>query len=221
MPSPPKAQPKGKSRKQGRPRRSETSIGKDAIVEATRVLLRTVPPSKITRLAVSQAAGIDPGLVRYYFGDITGLLTTVVEAITATLRGKLEISAGSSELTPAAKLRQRVRILLDTFVENPHFHQLFVELVLYRDSASVKSLRRSLTRRSLAELEKLLQDAGGQNLNPRFTYIALFGILEFFVTGQPLLEELYPSHAVGGKKLQNEYADFVSDLLFRAIKDNS
>ncbi|MBR1297366.1 TetR/AcrR family transcriptional regulator [Bradyrhizobium sp. AUGA SZCCT0042] len=170
---------------------------------------------------MSQAAGIDPGLVRYYFGDITGLLTTVVEAITATLRGKLEISAGSSELTPAAKLRQRVRILLDTFVENPHFHQLFVELVLYRDSASVKSLRRSLTRRSLAELEKLLQDAGGQNLNPRFTYIALFGILEFFVTGQPLLEELYPSHAVGGKKLQNEYADFVSDLLFRAIKDNS
>ena len=133
------------------------------------------------------------------------------------MRGKLEISAQSTELSPGEKLRQRVRILLETFVENPHFHELFVELILYRDRDNVKALRRSITQRSHTELEKLLRHAGSK-ADSRFVYIALFGILEFFVTGRPVLEELYPAHVVGSKRLQNDYADFVSDLLFRDLK---
>jgi AcrR family transcriptional regulator len=205
---------KGPIRRQGRPRRSEAAVGKEAIVEAARKLLRQVPPAKITRLAVARAAGVDPNLVRYYFGDMTELLSNVVEAIVATMRGKLEISVANPDLSPAEKLRQRVRILLDTFVENPHFHQLFVELVLYRDKSSVKHLRRSIVERSLSELEGLLAEVGATDLDPRFVYISLFGILEFFVTAQPILEVLYPKHVIGSKKLQNEYAEFVGNLFF-------
>jgi len=214
---PPKAQSKERRRRKGRPGKTDVSVGKEAIIEATRILLRTLPPAKVTRTAVAQAAGIDPGLVRYYFGDITSLLTDVAETVAATMRGKLEISAQSTELSPGEKLRQRVRILLETFVENPHFHELFVELILYRDRDNVKALRRSITQRSHTELEKLLRDAGSK-ADSRFAYIALFGILEFFVTGRPVLEELYPTHVVGSKRLQNDYADFVSDLLFRDLK---
>lgn len=213
---PKKLAAKAPVRRQGRPKRSDVSGGKQAIVEATRKLLRKVPPSKVTRLAVARAAGIDPNMVRYYFGDMTELLSHVVESIVATMRGKLEVAAANAGLTPVEKLRLRVRVLLDTFVENPHFHELFVELVLYREKAGVKTLRRSITQRSLSELQKLMTDAGNRS-DPRFVHIALFGILEYFVTAQPILEDLYPAHVIGSKKLQDDYAEFVSDLFFGRV----
>lgn len=201
------------ARRQGRPKRADVSGGKEAIVEAARKLLKQVPPSKVTRLAVARAAGVDPSLVRYYFGDMAELLSNVVESIVATLRGRLEVSVANPGVKSADRLRQRVRILLETFVENPHFHELFVELILYREKAGVKNLRRAITQRSLSELEKLMGEAGDKR-DPRFVYIALFGILEYFVTAQPILEDLYPAHVIGSKKLQDEYAEFVSDLFF-------
>jgi TetR/AcrR family transcriptional regulator len=208
-------------RRQGRPTAADAGVGKAAIVEAARQLLRTVPPAKVTRSAVARAAGIDPALVRYYFGDMTGLFTAVALAIAASMRQRAEASLGAPGVGAAERLRGRIRVYLDTFAENPYFHQLFAELVLHRDSAETSELRRDLTARSFGELSALLGEAkrapGAKPVDPRFVYLALFGILEFFVSGRPVLEELFPPDAVAAPRLQEDYAEFVADLFIRGI----
>lgn len=209
----------GGRRKQGRPSAESSSVGRDAIIEAARVLLRTVPPGRVTRLAVAKTAGVDPALVRYYFGDITPLLREV--AITIMKRMRSQLDASATDLSPAERLRHRVNVYLQAFAENPYFHQLVVDLLLNGEDEEVRRIRRAVTKKSFAELEDILRGLSGKKespINPRFVYLAMFGVLEFFVTGRPLLEELYPVHMIGSKKLQEEYADFVSNLFTRAVE---
>jgi TetR/AcrR family transcriptional regulator len=205
-------------RRQGRPAADGAAVGKAAIIEATRQLLRNVPPAKVTRSAVARAAGIDPALIRYYFGDMTGLFTAVALAIAGSMRQRAEVALGEPGQSPAERLRGRIRVYLATFIENPHFHQLFTELILHRDSAATRALRRDLTARSFGELHALLRDAPrAKSIDPRFVYHALFGILEFFVSGRPVLEELFPADAVAAPQMQADYAEFVADLFIRGI----
>jgi AcrR family transcriptional regulator len=207
-------------RKQGRPKTDSSTVGRDAIVEAARVLLRTVPPGRVTRLAVAKAAGVDPALVRYYFGDITPLLREVAISVMMRMRSELDASSALT-LSPAERLRKRVNVYLQAFSDNPHFHQLVVDLLLNGQEAEVRSIRKSITKRSFAELEDILRAISGRNespINAKFVYLSLFGVLEFFVTGRPLLEELYPAHLIGSRRLQEEYADFVSTLFLHAIE---
>jgi AcrR family transcriptional regulator len=208
-------------RRQGRPTADGAAVGRETIVEATRQLLRTVPPAKVTRSAVARAAGIDPALIRYYFRDMTGLFTAVALAIAASMRQRAEAAIGEPDGGAAERLRRRIRVYLDTFAENPYFHQLFAELILHRDSAETRELRRDLTAKSFGELSALLGGAprapGAKNVEPRFVYLAMFGILEFFVSGRPVLEELFPPDAVAAPRLQADYAEFVADLFIRGI----
>jgi TetR/AcrR family transcriptional regulator len=212
---------KPRARRQGRPATDGAAVGSEAIIEATRQLLRRVPPAKVTRSAVARAAGVDPALIRYYFGDMTGLFTAVALAIASTVRQRSEASLGAPGLGPAERLRGRIRVYLDTFAENPYFHQLFAELILHRDSAETSELRREITAKSFGELSALLDDAqrapGAAKVDPRFVYLALFGILEFFVSGRPVLAELFPPDAVASPRLQADYAEFVADLFIRGI----
>ena len=74
---------KPKASKAVRPRRSprrtqgrpliEVEVGRQALIDAASALLRTTPPARITRAAIARFAGVDPGLIRYYFGDRDGL----------------------------------------------------------------------------------------------------------------------------------------------------
>ena len=81
------------------------------------------PPGKVTREEIARFAGVNPALIRYYFGDKSTLLTAVVEAISQENLTRLRDTL-SQQGTTAERLARRVQLLLQMHIENPYYHQL-------------------------------------------------------------------------------------------------
>jgi AcrR family transcriptional regulator len=94
-------------RTQGRPANAESGVGRDALIDSSRRLLQVKPPGKVTREEIARFAGVNPALIRYYFGDKSTPLTAVVEAISQENLKRLRetLSQGG---TAADRLARRV-----------------------------------------------------------------------------------------------------------------
>src|ERR1700755_3516313 len=75
-------------RRTGRPT-TRGSVGKEALVAAAREALKRKPPGEITLNEIAQIAGVDPALIRYYFGQLSDLFAEAATEITRELRGRL------------------------------------------------------------------------------------------------------------------------------------
>ena len=63
--------------KRGKGRPAEQSVGRDTLLETAKRLIKVLPPARVTISLIAREAGVDPALVRYYFGDRSKLLDPV------------------------------------------------------------------------------------------------------------------------------------------------
>lgn len=206
-------------RTQGRPRNPQYEVGRKALLEAARQLLRLKQPAKITRLDIARFAEVDPALIRYYFGDKSRLLTTLAVQMIEELLERLAPLLTSRK--PAEeKLRIRVKACCQMLAENPHLNQLILEQIVYARKDATRHLRRNLAVRFFAGLETLVaegvQNGKFRDLDPRFVHVAMMGACEFFASARGMLEELFDKRELT-YGLFEKYAEFVSDLLVNGI----
>jgi len=212
-------QPGRGKRGQGRPTQADPEITKALIVAATRELLRHKKPARITREAVARAARVDPGLVRYYFGNTSSLFTHVIRNIGDDLHARLDA------LAPAAnaldQLRDEARVWLQVFMEDPHFHDLVVDRIFHSEDRTAAEMLSRFVDRAYPRIDRLVS-AGTRRgelrkVDPRFVYLAFIGLCEFFATAGPLVERLF-----GGKgaaaRFAPAYGRFVADLLADGLR---
>jgi len=109
-------------RSKGRPAAGDNDVGRDRILAAAEALLKTLPPARVTMSRIAEEAGVDPALVRYYFGDRTRLLLAVANRVTANTS-----HAGARTLEPQAALIEHIRKTLALVRSAPFMHRLMVE----------------------------------------------------------------------------------------------
>lgn len=212
----------GPRRSKGRPSGPDESVGRAALISSTRQLLKMLPPAKVTRDEIAQFAGVNPALIRYYFGDKSGLLTAVVEEISRENLSRLrdEIAQEGSAIE---KLRRRVKLLLRMHIENPYYHQLIFEQLWHGQSAEQRRLSRELVIPYFEEFRTVLQqgvkDGELAEVEPRFLHVAVIGLCELFINAPYMFKELF-----GVKEMKTDFAstygDFVVDLLINGISRN-
>lgn len=206
-------------RGQGRPTQADPEITKALIVEATRELLRHKKPARITREAVARAAGVDPGLVRYYFGNTSNLFTHVIRKIGSDLHARLDaLPPATSALD---QLSDQARVWLQVFLEDPHFHDLVVDRVFHGEDRTAIEMLERFVERAYPRIDRLVS-AGTRRgelrkVDPRFVYLAFIGLCEFFATAGPLVERLFRDKAAAAR-FAPAYGRFVADLLADGLR---
>jgi len=185
-------------------------------------LLKRVPPSKITRAALSREAGIDPGLVRYYFGNTSSLLTEVILQIFDELAANRALYK-AAEAPFRERLRQRIQALTEALEENPHLHEMLIQRAVFGQQAmdkDVKRIRERYNSEGFASLGALIEDGVRRGecrpVNLPFLYLALIGLSEFFINAYPLFERISGSRPDQGNAIR-EYVDFLVDLLMEGL----
>lgn len=205
--------------KRGRPVDAEAVVGRETLIDVTRDVLRTTPPGNVTRLQIARAAGVDPALIRYYFGTVPHLITEVVlETHRALGEAMIETLAIDQ---PDNWLRERIARLVDLFIENP-FHNQLIRHVMYGTPGSrehqewIASLRESI---ELTEKQINQGVAAGvlRPVDPRFLHMVLLGLTEFFGHNGPIIGDILGD---GGTNMstRDRYVDFVSDLLQNGLR---
>jgi AcrR family transcriptional regulator len=211
-----------KRRGKGRPPRGASNVGREAVITAARRLLKKMPPSKITRVDLSREAGVDPAMIRYYFGNKSSLITEVMLQIFQDLQAR-RATPGSETAPFRERLRQRIAALLEVLQENPHLHEMLLRRAVFGEEAAsdeIQSIRQEYTFNSFHALSALIAD-GVRNgecrpIQVEYLHIALIGLSEFAVSGFPLFELLI-GQSGDQRQVFARYADFLADLLVQGL----
>jgi TetR/AcrR family transcriptional regulator len=201
-------------RRQGRPPDGETSVGRDAVLAAATALLRELPPAQVTVAAVARAAGVDPALVRYYFGSREALLLEVVQQLAEADQPDLLASE------PTAALEEYIHRTFRFTRSAKYMQRLMVEELSGARSATIREQLQIWNRGPIEFYEKLRAQDGGavlSDFNPLFLHLAVIGISDFFVSGQRLIE-LLASENDDPEQLARDYERFVVSLITDGLR---
>ena len=199
-------------RGQGRP--ADAGVGREAILTATRKLLQELPPARVTISSIAREAGIDPALVRYYFGDRSNLLLEVVDAMLGTARFE-----GNDPDDAMASLHYHVGQIRRFTHSARHMQRLMIDELAEAKSAEVRSRHREMNVQAIGFYEKLM--AGGDRelraVDPMFLYLMLIGIFDFFVSAEPMIRNVVPE-GTDMQALEQRFEDFVVDLVINGLR---
>lgn len=212
------AAPRETKRPPGRPR---DDARRRSIVAATVRLLQTSPASNVSRLDIARAAGVDPALIRYYFGDKHQLFDEVI----AVIGGEIAASGAAALAgpgTPRERLAALVRANHAVHVRHPHYHQLILEQILHGRPEAARRMRTEMSgelRRGLLELMREGERAGElQVVDPGHLAIAIIGMCEYFSAGWgPVAALLGEETTAGRTKSADAYVAFIERLVVRAL----
>lgn len=201
--------------KRGKGRPAENSVGREALLDTTKRLIRDLPPARVTISLIAREAGVDPALVRYYFGDRRNLLMAVAESMLADSK-----RSEPGALEPLAAIEQIIRRTAHFTSSTKHIHRLMVDELAAAKSAAIGDHLGELNRGAVEDLARLMVDngtAGMRQVNPAFLHLALLGLFDFFASAEPVVRQLVPA-ATDMKVLASEYEDFVVDLLLNGLR---
>ena len=178
----------------------------------------TIPAGQITRLDIARAAGVDPALIRYYFGDRSTLLVAAVLQAGAELRERQASDSAQSRPFPTGSgggssffWKCSTRIL--------SLHHLIIERIIHSKSKEARQLRQDMVYGTCKELASVIKEgvATGElrRVDPRHLFLAMVGACSFPMAERALFEEL-----IGEPTTEAElhaYAEFVSDLFLDGL----
>lgn len=203
-------------RRRGRPRSTQQSVGRDAIIAAAGELLKKLPPHKATISSIARHAGVDPALVRYYFKSREELLLGVAEDMLTRWRfARTAPSAG-----PAARLAAHVPSMLDFALEHRSMQRLMIDECAGSKSSEVRRRVRELNAGAVHHYALLLhseKETRTSATDPLLMHIAIIGMCEFFAAAQPMIMPLVPE-GVDAEELTRRYKDFIVRLVLDGLR---
>lgn len=203
-------------RAQGRPH-VETAVGREALLAAARDVLRKKPPGEISLNEVAAAAGVDPKLNRYYFGQLSDLLAAVAVDITRELRARLA-SLIAEKGTVRHRLRMRVAAFIAVFRENPYYHRLVIDCLYAKDDLAREATSK-LFRQSIEELKELIEEtADATVIDARFLHITMAAMCEFLFSATPVFAAVFAEQAKD-PRFSDLYCDFITDMIMARLHE--
>lgn len=210
--------PKREPSRRGRPAAGDERVGRDVLIGVTRDLLRRMRPGELTRLRIAEAAGVDPRLIRYYFGTVDKLLCEIMME-----NNRLAVEAVrrvDDAMDAVEDFRARVGHVVDLFIENPFQHQL----VTYVTSLEASSMEH---RSWYEQLHKSVEDTADQiarltsaevarPVDPRMVHMVIIALGEIFGSNPDLVADIFDDREAV-HTLRDSYVDFIVDLLLRGV----
>jgi AcrR family transcriptional regulator len=192
------------------------------LLAATRELLKTTSPTRLSLAEIARFAGVDRALIRYYFGNTDSLLVAATMEIWNELRQLSALSASPSA-TVQDKLQNWVRTLMHIMRDNPHFHQMMMQLVLSGKDLRAKKGGEKIVAARIQEIGSWLDSderVSRLKIDPRFLFLALIGMCEQFFSSKSLVSTIFGEKAPSSE-LAQQYSDFIVQVVNRLLTPES
>lgn len=198
------------------------AVGRDALIAKTCELLAQLPANEVTRAAVARAMNVDPSLIRYYFRDRAALLLAAIEKMTSQFLMVAEREGALGDDSPASQLKARLGAQLNLNSSYPFFHQLVVNELPALDTPVASRLQRELTKRGVDHYTAIVKAGVDQKsfrpVDPRFLFIAVIGMCDFYVSGMPMLLKTNEQQPRKLAALRQQYLEFICHLLLDGLR---
>jgi AcrR family transcriptional regulator len=209
-------------RKRGRPEdHGGSRVGADAIVVDACELLRDIAPKDMTLSRVAEYAGVDRSLIRYYFKNRSSLLLAAARRLFGQLQRELEVAWSVPSDDPETQIREDVRALLRFQIKHPYFHRLMLDEVINADHVEARAFFESITSAAVEGLRATANAAAHSGrtraVDGAFLYMAMIGMCEFFVTGEPILKVAFGKDC-DMEAVRRQYETFICDYVVDGLR---
>jgi TetR/AcrR family transcriptional regulator len=203
------------SKKRGQGRPTDSGVGRQMVLDTAKRLVKEMPPARVTISLIAREAGVDPALVRYYFGDRSNLLLAVAESM---LEETPRPAPGSLE--PVAALERSIRQTARFTRSTKHIHRLMVDELADARSSEIGRHLGELNRRAVIDFAAMMERDGGatmRKVDPAFLHVALLGLFDFFASAEPVVRQLVPEET-DMSAMFAAYEAFVTDLVLNGMR---
>lgn len=209
---PPATRPK---RSRGRPRTDQGAAGREHILAAACQLLEKLPPHQVPNVLIARKAGVDPALVRYYFGNREELLLAVVEHLIATWMAKHALP----DAPQAERLSAHIANMFDFSCSVRSMQPLMIDGCTKAKSPSVRARVRELNAGAVRSYAQFLNPGRNPDAatDPLFMYVSVIGLCEFFAAAQSMILPLAPKN-LDAAELARRYETFIRGLVLDGIR---
>lgn len=191
---------------------------RERLLDAASALLSERDNLAISLNEISVRAGLNHGLVNYYFGGKEGLLTALLERDALTALAALDRLV-ASDLSPEIKLERHIRGVIQTYYRFPYINRLISRL--QSESTTTAELLARIFISPLQRLQYRIVEEGIASghfrpVDPWFLYHMLIGMCEFIFQSRETLPYLQGARAITTETC-DDYADHVHELVMRGI----
>lgn len=208
-------------RSRGRPAETHDGVGQEAILNAAEALLRELPPAKVTRAAVARQAGVDPGLIRYYFKDRSSLLLAVVRRVVTEQKRARASEPPDDGDPPSERLRAYILRFFKFNFAYPFVYRLLVEEINQAEAAEAATYFQELNSGAIHIFNRMIKagvkDGSLRRVDPMLLHVALIGMSEFFHEATALLQNGTGKRDVTPQAYAKRYAELVSSLVVEGL----
>lgn len=189
-------------------------------MDATILLLKTKTPEQLSILEIASIAGVTRTLVRYYFGDLRGVLREATEHLMRQLQDRMKAALDAHGPLPE-RVYQRLMLRLEFMREHPQFERLALSEIYHGGDVDTPSgtagnpLQR-ISRRAMDLTAMLLEDSPSR-VDPRHIHLTILSVSAFIPMAQPLLDHLFGKGAEADREIE-KYLRFISQMLAEKIQ---
>ncbi len=198
---------------------AESNSAREQLLAAASQIMRDGDTINLSLSELSLRAGLNSALVKYYFGNKSGLMQALLDRD----MGNIVVGLGAlvaKDMPPEEKLRRHIGAVIDTYYQFPYLNRLLMQLV--RDSDPTEAARiADLYLKPIADLYSQLInegiDAGKfRKIDPALFYFTVTGAADRFFSARLVLRHCFDQSDIS-ETMRDQYREHTVDLIMRGL----
>jgi TetR/AcrR family transcriptional regulator len=200
---------------------TDANTARDQLLAAASQIMRDGDTINLSLSELSLRAGLNSALVKYYFGNKSGLMQALLDRDMSNIIASLEALV-AKDMPPEEKLRRHISAVIDTYYAFPYLNRLLMQMV--RDSAPAEATRiADLYLKPIASIYDTLITEGVKagkfrDVDPQLFYFTVTGAADRFFSARLVLRHCYDQEDIS-EEMRDRYREHSIDLIMRGLLD--
>lgn len=196
---------------------------RDALLDAASALMREQDRIDVGIVEIAARAGVNHGMIRYYFGDKEGMLAALLDR--DVLRAIRQLDAlFRLDVTPTERMRIHLEGIVDTYYRIPYLNRLIQYMVRDAEPERVRHIGDELLKRIAGAQARIIEDgiAAGEfhAVDPKLFYFNTIGAADGLYSNRLTLSVVFDGKPHADDDLHARYrAHTVKSLLAGLVKN--
>jgi TetR/AcrR family transcriptional regulator len=198
---------------------ADSGSARDQLLDAASQIMRDGDTINLSLSELSLRAGLNSALVKYYFGNKSGLMQALLDRD----MGNIVVSLGAlvaKDIPPEEKLRRHISAVIDTYYQFPYLNRLLMQMV--RDSAPAEATRiADLYLKPIAGAYRTLINEGVKagkfrKVDPEMFYFTVTGAADRFFSARLVLRHCFDQDDIS-EEIRDQYREHTVELIMRGL----